>query len=49
MRWETNTLDAYEDNMRTIYAQKKTVTDNVKVLTGIKWTLINEQIVLRLV
>ena len=43
MRREANAPEAYQDVIRFIGAPNKTVTDNAKVLTGVKWTNINRQ------
>ena len=43
IRIEANVPDAYEDTIRTIGAPNKTVTDNIKVFTGIKWTSIHRK------
>ena len=43
MRREVSDPEAYEDTIRTIGAPNKTVTDNTKELTGIKWTSINRK------
>ena len=43
MRREANAPEAYQDVIRFIGAPNKTVTDNAKVLTGVRWTNINRQ------
>ena len=43
MRHEAEAPTAYEDVIRTVGAPNKTVTDNAKVLTGIKWNTINKK------
>ena len=43
MRREANAPEKYLDVIRSIGAPNKTVTDNVKVLTGHRWTNINQQ------
>ena len=43
MRREANAPEAYEDTIRSVGAPNKTITDNVAVLIGLKWTLINRR------
>ena len=43
MRREANAPEKYLDVIRSIGAPNKTVTDNAKVLTGHRWTTVNQQ------